>query len=246
MASHRRSTAGNDPDRRGPEAHDSAPGLPLARPPCLAVFGGSFDPVHNGHLGLAQAVAEAGLADEVLFVPARRPPHKAGRSLADGHHRLAMLRLAIEPFPAFSVSDIELERSEGFSYTFDTLSVLRRVFPEHDLFFLMGVDSLRDLHTWHRAGELVQHFDFIVYPRPGVSCPSLAELTDRFGARMGRKLLASFRAELPQFPFSASDVRRACAQGADLTPFCPEPVCRYILEHRLYRNEADRRQLERP
>jgi nicotinate-nucleotide adenylyltransferase len=146
-----------------------------------------------------------------------------------------MLRLAIENSPALSVSDIELERSEGFSFTFDTLSVLRQVFPEHQLYFLMGVDSLRELHTWHRAGELVQHFDFIVYPRPGVSCPSLAELTDRFGARMGRKLLAAVGADLPLFPFSATEVRQACARGADLTRLCPEPVCRYIQLHGLYR-----------
>jgi len=199
------------------------------------VFGGSFDPVHNGHLGLAQAVVDAGLADEVLFVPARRPPHKQGRSLSDGHHRLEMIRLAIENCPAFSVSDIELERSEGLSFTFDTLSVLRQVFPEHGLLFLLGMDSLRDLHSWHRAGELVRHFDFIVYPRPGVSCPSLAELTDRYGTRMGRKLLAAVKADLPQFPWSATEVREACAQNRDLNRFCPEPVCRYIQTHGLYR-----------
>lgn len=214
--------------------HRHSPDLPVAKVPRLAVFGGSFDPVHNGHLSLAQAVVDAGLADEVLFVPARLPPHKRIRDLADGRHRLEMIRLTLESHPAFSVSDIELERGEGFSYTFDTLSVLRQVFPEHQLFFLMGMDSLRELHGWHRAGELVQHFDFVVYPRPGVSCPSLAELSDRYGARNGRKLLDAVKTALPQFAFSATEVRDACARGADLSRYCPEVVCRYIAAQGLY------------
>ncbi|MBN2452226.1 MAG: nicotinate (nicotinamide) nucleotide adenylyltransferase [Lentisphaeria bacterium] len=210
----------------------------MARPTRLAVFGGSFDPIHNGHLALAQAVVEAAHADEVLFVPALRPPHKKSRRLTAGEHRLEMLRLAIEPFPAFSVSDIELRREEGYSYTFDTMTVLRRVFPEPDLAFLMGMDSLAELHKWHRAGELVQHFDFIVYPRPGVACPSLAELSDRFGTRNARTLLAAVKADLPQFTISASQVRQIRARGVDIGSCCPAEVCRYIEVHGLYLPEA--------
>lgn len=208
----------------------------MARAPRLAVFGGSFDPIHNGHIALAQAVVDAALADEVLFVPARKPPHKQSRSLTDGNHRLEMVRRAIEPYPPFSVSDIELERGEGFSFTFDTLSVLRQVFPEHEVLFLMGMDSLRDLHTWHRAGELVQHFGFIIYPRPGVTCPSMAELSDRFGARSARKLMAAVKGNLPQFDGAATRVREACARGADPASYCPDAVCRYIEAHGLYRS----------
>lgn len=229
------STAGKHPGTSPDSLHRHSPDLPLAKAPRLAVFGGSFDPIHHGHLSLAQAVVEAGLADEVLFVPARRPPHKRDRDLSDGRHRLEMIRLTLDEHPAFSVSDIELERGEGFSYTFDTLSVLRQVFPEHDLFFLMGMDSLRELHGWHKAGELVQHFEFIVYPRPGVACPSLAELSDRFGSRNGRRLLDAVKSSLPPFPFSATEVRDACARGADLSRFCPEVVCRYIAANGLYR-----------
>ncbi|NLF16139.1 MAG: nicotinate (nicotinamide) nucleotide adenylyltransferase [Lentisphaerae bacterium] len=217
------------------EAVRHSPDLPVARAPRLAVFGGSFDPIHNGHLALAEAVVKAGVADEVLFVPARRPPHKQDRDLSEGFHRLEMVRRAIEPYPAFSVSDIELERQEGFSYTFDTLTVLKQVFTEHEVLFLMGMDSLRDLHRWHRAGELVQHFGFIVYPRPGVACPSLAELSDRFGSRNARKLLAAVRADLPTYDLSATRVREACARGADPAHYCPDAVCRYIASQRLYR-----------
>lgn len=216
-------------ERRNPLAD-----MPLSRPERLAVFGGSFDPVHNGHLALARQIVAGDHADEVMFVPARRPPHKLGRALTPGEHRLAMLRLAIADDEAFSVSDIELTRSEGLSYTFDTLAALRLVFPEPVLFFLLGMDSLADLHKWHRAGELVQHVEFLVYPRPGVTCPSLAELSDRFGVRVARKLLASVREELPQFAFSSSDVRQAKAAGRDIEGLCPEPVCQYIEMHGLY------------
>jgi nicotinate-nucleotide adenylyltransferase len=229
------STAGKYPGHPADSTHHHSPDLPVAKVPRLAVFGGSFDPIHNGHLSLAQAVVDAGLADEVLFVPARRPPHKRDRNLSDGRHRLEMIRLTLDAHPAFSVSDIEMERSESFSYTFDTLSVLRQVFPEHAMSFLMGMDSLRELHGWHKAGELVQHFEFIVYPRPGVSCPSLAELSDRFGSRNGRRLLDAVRAELPPFAFSATEVRDACARSADLSRYCPEAVCRYITANGLYR-----------
>jgi nicotinate-nucleotide adenylyltransferase len=228
------STAGKHSGLQADGTPRHSPDLPVAKVPRLAVFGGSFDPVHNGHLSLAQAVVDAGLADEVLFIPARRPPHKHGRDLSDGRHRVEMIRLTLDTHPAFSVSDIEMERGEGFSYTFDTLSVLRQVFPDHDLFFLMGMDSLRELHGWHKAGELVQHFEFIVYPRPGVSCPSLAELSDRFGSRNGRRLLDAAKAGLPPFAFSATEVREACARGADLSRYCPDVVCRYIAAHGLY------------
>jgi nicotinate-nucleotide adenylyltransferase len=228
------STVGKHSGAQVDSTHRHSPDLPVAKVSRLAVFGGSFDPIHNGHLSLAQALVDAGLAEEVLFVPALRPPHKSGRELSEGRHRLEMIRLTLESHPAFSVSDIEMERGDGFSYTFDTLSVLRQVFPEHALFFLMGMDSLRELHGWHKAGELVQHFDFVVYPRPGVSCPSLAELSDRFGSRNGRRLLDSVKAGLPQFAFSATEVRDACARHSDLSRYCPEAVCRYIADQGLY------------
>lgn len=209
-------------------------GMPLARTPVLAVFGGSFDPVHIGHLTLAAQVVEKGFADEVLFVPARRPPHKRDRVLASGEHRIEMLRLALEPFSAFSYSDIELQRTEGYSYTVDTLSVLSRFFPDHELRFLMGTDSLRDLHQWHRATELVQHFDFLVYPRPGVAAPSFAELSGQFGSRNARKLRAAVLEDVELLPVSASAIRQRCREGLPIDELCPEAVAHYIYAHALY------------
>ena len=219
------------------EEESASTGLPLSSRPRLAVFGGSFDPVHNGHLFLAGEVVRAGLVEEVLFVPARRPPHKSTRELAAAAHRSAMLKDALAPFPEFSLSDIELERTEEMSYTFDTLSTLARAFTEHELFFLMGMDSLVDLHTWYKSTELAGTFGFLIYPRPGVQTPAFAVLRDRFGAHNARKLLDSIL-DAQSIPIVATEIRRDCREGVNLAGRIPESVLHYIREHQLYGCEA--------
>ncbi|OGV64415.1 MAG: nicotinate (nicotinamide) nucleotide adenylyltransferase [Lentisphaerae bacterium RIFOXYB12_FULL_65_16] len=204
-----------------------------SRRPRLAVFGGSFDPVHNGHLFVAGEMVRGGHADEVLFVPARQPPHKIDLDLAPANHRLAMLRLALAFYPEFSVSDIELSREAGPSYTFDTLETLRQVFPEHEIRFLLGMDNLIDLHRWYRATELVQHYELLIYPRPGVSTPSFAALAAHFGDRMARKLAKSVVA-LPEMPVVATEIRADLVRGRTVAGRCPESVLGYIRDHGLY------------
>jgi nicotinate-nucleotide adenylyltransferase len=209
------------------------PGAPL-QTPVLAVFGGSFDPVHNGHLQLARAVINRKLADEVLFVPAGHPPHKANGELAAAEDRMEMLRLALTDETGFGTSDIELNRAEGFTYTIDTLTILAQVFPDHDLVFLLGMDSLRDLHKWHRAPELVAHHRLMIYPRPGVRPPSYVELSQRFGARNTHKLLESILQDFPLFDLSSTRIREALAAKRRIEGLCPETVERYIYSHSLY------------
>jgi nicotinate-nucleotide adenylyltransferase len=210
--------------------------LPYARPQRLAVFGGSFDPIHNGHLQLASRIIELGHADEILFVPAFRPPHKAEMTLSPALDRLNMLRLALEPFVDFSYSDIELQRAEEFSYTYDTLSIFRKLYPDCELFFIMGMDSLRHLPEWHRASELVQHFKFIVYPRPEVLPPAYTSLAQAFGERNALKLLGSVLSgdELLLSDLSSSAIRAGCARGEDQAHALPAAVWKYIVEQRLY------------
>ncbi len=212
---------------------DRMPDTP-SRAPVLAVFGGSFDPVHNGHLQLARAILDRDLADEVLFVPAGRPPHKTEGQLASAEDRLAMLRLAIESEAGFSMSDIELNRAEGFTYTIDTLTILGQVFPDHDLVFLLGMDSLRDLHKWHRAPELVSRHRLMIYPRPCVHPPAYVELTQRFGARNARKLQESILDGFPLFDLSASRIREALTAHRRIEGLCPDAVERYIYSKSLY------------
>ena len=214
--------------------------LPFARSQRLAVFGGSFDPIHNGHLQLARRIIELGQADEVLFVPAFRPPHKAEGALSPALDRLAMLKLALEPFVDFSYSDIELQRAEEFSYTYDTMTILRKIYPDCEICFIMGMDSLRHLPEWHRASELVQHFKFIIYPRPGVMPPAYTTLAQAFGERNAMKLFGSVLSgdDIVLSELSSSAIRAACARGEDLEQALPVPVWKYIVEHHLYQSAS--------
>jgi nicotinate-nucleotide adenylyltransferase len=166
-------------------------------------------------------------------VPARQPPHKVDLDLTPAEHRLAMLRLALAMYPEFSVSDIELSRGVGPSYTFDTLDTLRQVFPEHAIRFLLGVDNLCDLHRWYRATELVQHYDFLIYPRAGIPVTSYATLSAHFGGRGARKLIGSV-VTLPEMPVVATEIRADLAAGRSVAGRCPESVLLYVREHGLY------------
>lgn len=206
---------------------------PQERRPRLAVFGGSFNPVHLGHLHLAGAILRRGLAEEVLFIPAGVPPHKDPRGLAPGADRLAMLNTALAPWPGLAVSDIELQHPEKPSYTYETLQVLTRAFPEHDMLFMMGLDCLQELHTWHRASELVSQFNFLIVPRPGVAAPNFVALVEPFGQRNAHKLLNAV-VDVPVLPIAASEIRQFNAQGKPLAGLVSNEVAAYIREHRLY------------
>jgi len=209
---------------------------PLARNTRLVVFGGTFDPVHSGHVELANHILQLEKADEVMFVPTLHPPHKEEDLVASSEHRLAMLRLVIEENPAFSYSDIELQRTDSKSYTIDTLSILSKIYPGDQLFFLMGMDCLSTLHSWHRFGELVNSYNFIIYPRPGVRMPYYAELVPYFGEHNAQKLLSSILPDedLPTWDISSTDSRGACHRGGDLSRYLPGPVWAYIQQHNLY------------
>lgn len=225
-------------NREGGVGPEMPPQPPQPRSYRLAVFGGSFDPVHQGHLNLAAQVVSQALADEVMFVPALFPPHKPERLSAAAADRLAMLQLALEGQAPFSCSDIELQRGGTASYTIDTMSVLSKVYPDCELYFLLGMDSLESLHTWHRAGELVQRFNFIVYPRPGVVVPSLRALDEHFGPRSARKLTAAIVTgeDLPLWDISSSQLRQLCAASADTAGLLPDRVREYIDARALYRH----------
>ena len=133
----------------------------------LGVFGGTFDPIHNGHLMVAEQCRDRLSMERVLFVPARLPPHKRERPLTAPHHRMAMVRLAIASNPGFEASSIELGRP-GPSYSVDTLRQLRQNQPEDtEMFFIMGADSLNDLASWHNPAGLLANCKLIVVSRPG-------------------------------------------------------------------------------
>jgi nicotinate-nucleotide adenylyltransferase len=208
--------------------------LPAEHNARLAVFGGSFDPVHNGHTAIAAYVLDADLAEEVLFVPAGRPPHKTESVLAPPEDRLSMLRLVLDLEPRFAVSDIELLRTGRPSYTFDTLETLSRAFVGRRLIFVIGMDSLAELHLWRRATELVSRYPFLVYPRPGVEIPCFAALRERFGAKNARRLEAAVMTEAPISDVSSTEVRERCRAGLPLDGLVAPSVAAYIQAHSLY------------
>jgi nicotinate (nicotinamide) nucleotide adenylyltransferase len=198
----------------------------------LGVFGGSFDPIHIGHLAVAEeARARLGL-DRVLFVPARLPPHKPDAVLAPAEDRLAMVRAAIGDHPGFAVSDLELRRA-GPSYTVDTLQALRAAEPAAELFCLVGSDSAVELHTWRDPPRLYALATFVVLLRPGWPAERLQAWLEAQPPQARPRLLPL---EVPQFGVASREVRRRVRAGETIRYLVPEPV-RLLIERRgLYRD----------
>ena len=200
------------------------------------VFGGSFDPVHIGHLSLARTILRMGKAHQVLFVPVSVLPHtyKTWENVTAFSHRCAMLERAIAGEEGFYLSDME-HRREGKSYTVDTLRILRSEGVWGELTLLMGADSLAKLHTWKEAHALVEEFSLTVYPRKGV-CVTREMLSAYWSEAEQDKLLSSFLEEVEEFDISSTRVREICKKKAysELFPFVKEGVLRYIIQEQLY------------
>ena len=199
------------------------------------ILGGTFDPIHNGHLHVA-AEALRGLAlDGVLFIPARVPPHKRDRPLSDARHRLRMVTLAVENRSHFEVSDIELKRS-GPSYSVDPVAAEKeRLGGEAEIFFLVGADQAGDLATWHHLTRLVGLCRIVPVNRPGFSLDGLEELTKVLSAKQVRELKSSVL-DIPPMDVSATDVRRRVREGDEISGMVPAAVERYIRDQGLYRD----------
>jgi len=183
------------------------------------VFGGSFDPVHTGHLTVAAAAADALGLDVVHFVPALTQPFKAGKHYAAPAQRVAMLELALED-PRFVLDAREVERG-GVSYTVDTLRELKAEFPQDRLSLMLGADAARDLPQWREAGAVAELARVVVLTRPGEALPS-------------HELVAE-AIEVPAVDVSASEIRARVASGEPIDGMLPAPVAAYIESHGLYR-----------
>jgi len=199
----------------------------------IGVFGGSFDPVHIGHLIAAECAREQAGLDRVLFVPAAQPPHKPGRTLAAGQHRLEMLTLAIGGHDAFAVSAIELDRG-GTSYTVDTLAALAAVNPGDALVLLLGPDALAGLPAWREPRRI----EIVPLERDALddlpAAVTAAGLVDLFGADAVATMLAR-RVRMPAIGIRATALRTAVAAGRSIRYQTPRAVERYIATHALYR-----------
>lgn len=199
-------------------------------------FGGSFDPVHNGHLSLAREVLRRTGAHQVLFVPVSVLPHtyKSGEKVTPFPQRYAMLEYAIAGEADFALSDIE-HRREGRSYTVDTLRILRSQGIYGELVLLIGADSLAKFHTWKEAHALLDEFGICVYPREG-TCISKEMLEPYWSACEQKKLLDNFLTGVEEFDVSSTYVREICKKGppAELFSFVKKEVGDYIMREKLY------------
>jgi nicotinate-nucleotide adenylyltransferase len=222
----------------------------------LGLLGGSFNPVHNGHLAIARQTREALGLDQILFVPTSHPPHKPNGSLAPAQDRYEMVRLAISSDPTLAISDVEISRP-GKSYTIDTIRLLQQTYGAHtQLFFLIGLDAFLDFPSWREPRTLLQLCRFVVLSRPGllfrslstipllppIPVPSLMDLDtgriSRIEAPLGTQGLTCLK--LPPSPISASDIRSQIRQGHPVANLLPPSVESYILQHHLYQEGRNR------
>lgn len=190
------------------------------------VFGGTFDPVHTGHLILAETVRDQAGLDRVIFLPAERPPHKRRRVLTPANHRLTMLNLALQDTPELTVSDFEIRRG-GVCYTIDTLDALQREsgFFGQTLHPIIGADSLAELHTWKSPDRLLKKYDILCVRRPNVPLDAVDS-----------DMLSSVRIlDAPLISVSSTEIRARVKEGRSIRFWVPERVAAYIRDRGLYR-----------
>ena len=200
----------------------------------LGVFGGTFDPVHHGHLVAADEVrARLGL-DSVLFVPAGTPPHKLDDDISPTRHRIAMLQLAIASNPGFALSRVDVDR-HGPCYTVDTLALLHEEYgPGAELFFIMGMDSLADILVWRDPERLIRLAQIVVVGRPGFQA-DVDELDKVLPGAAQRIAIV----DTPLIEVSSSDIRQRVREGMPIRYQVPEAVEAYIRKHGLYAGQQD-------
>ena len=198
----------------------------------IGIVGGSFDPIHLGHLILAQDAAEAFELDRVLFVPCARAPHKPAGAVASPADRAAMIQAAVEGDPRLAMCPVELDRG-GVSYTWETLEELRRLNPGAGLRFVIGADTLTELHSWRNIGRILELCEFVTIARPGFRLDGLTPADLRLSPSQGDALLRRV-AVGHGVDISSTDIRMRLAEGLSIRYLVPEPVAMYISEHHLY------------
>lgn len=218
-----------------PPLEEVMPPAPVV-PGSVGILGGTFDPIHHGHLGIAEEAREALGLERVLLVPAASPPHKPGRPVTEAAHRLAMVELAIAGNPAFVVSRIEVERG-GASYSLDTLEALRSEGVEQP-WFILSTEALAGFPVWREPDRILALCRLAVVPRGGYDPLDRAWVAEHFPGREDRVTFLPG----PLLPISGSVVRRRAAVGRSVRYLVPDAVARYIADNQLYTNPARRTQ----
>lgn len=218
--------------------------------PRLGIIGGTFDPIHLGHLAAARAAQDALALDRVRFIPSARPPHRTDSPRASGYHRREMVRLAVADTPGWEVSNLELTR-EGPSYTYDTLTTIAREgLSPLQMFFITGADAFAEISTWRDYPDVLDLANFVVVARPGTTLDALSARVPDLAARM-TTASSSTRPTRPTRPqiilleaktpdVSATDIRQRVARGESIAGLVPAAVAAYIDRNLLY-DEIDPR-----
>lgn len=210
--------------------------------PTIGLLGGTFDPVHNGHLRMALELKESLRLDEMRLLPCHRPPHRAAPG-ATSDQRVTMVRLAVADCPELQIDERELRRTT-MSYTLDTLRELREELGrEVSLVLALGMDAFAGLHTWHRWGELLDHAHVALIARSGYFLPKTGEIADLLRARQAPVAALNERAcgaivqpNLSLLAISATAIRASIAKGSSAQFLVPDAVWKYIIAQNLYRN----------
>lgn len=214
----------------------------------IGILGGTFNPIHYGHLAAAEEVWSRLKLDQVLFVPSFLPPHKQDEVIPSATQRQEMVALAIAGNPHFSLSDLEVKR-EGMSYSIDTVTELRRLQPAADFYFITGLDSFLEIQTWKEWERLLSLCKFIVLSRPGYAFTDLASINFMHKAvntlraldqrELRRAVLeignsAVYLEQIPLYDISSTDIRQRVRQGRTIKYLLPECVETYIIKNKLY------------
>ena len=198
----------------------------------LGILGGTFNPPHLGHLILAQAAIETNDMEKVIFIPCAVPPHKRISGLASAEHRLAMVQLAVEGDHRFEVSDMEIRRG-GVSYAIDTVRGLREQHTGMELCFIIGADSLKELHQWKSINDLLPMCRFVTFARQGFAVSGLKPDELKLGPVWGARLLEDVVGGR-EIGIASSDIRHRVAEGLSIRYLVPDAVDMYIAEHHMY------------
>ena len=199
----------------------------------IGVLGGTFDPIHYGHLAAAEEARVKLNLGKVLFAVAGLPPHKLDEEVTPVEHRVAMVRLGIASNPHFEISLVDVDRP-GPSYTVDTISILQELWGQSaEFFFVMGLDSLVEVPTWHQPQRLIQLCHLVAVARPGFEV-DMSQLEDAVPGISSRMKIIS----MPEVDISSSDLQLRVKEGLPIRYQVPEEVERYIREHELYQQPS--------
>lgn len=215
------------------------------------LFGGTFNPIHCGHLRAAEEVLKYFPLDRILFIPSYIPPHKDQKEIVAAEHRLKMVEIACKDQPKFQVSDIET-RNPGPSYSIITLRKLKEIYPEDEFFFIVGSDAFLEIETWKDYEQLFKECSFIVVSRPGYGLQLVQKIVEKINqpvvlvkekmsgemsetGKAGLLFPAIYLLEIDALSVSSSEIRKRLQSGSSIAGLVPEEVEKYIIKYNLYR-----------